>query len=200
MEDTIFFWVKLFLIIGGTGTIIGSICFIFVKDREVGKRLLLLASLFLILVLIGCIILLIYNSIPTVENKEVIQITETGMSKDTHPGKIVMSNDQVLSQRDFKIIVGSKTKQITISIWDFAAEDGDVVQIIDNGNPIDEGITLMHNAKTVTVPINGKVEVKGIKDGGGGITYALYVKETGETYFNNAPINGVNTYTIANSN
>ncbi|MGV8980871.1 hypothetical protein [Clostridium sp.] len=200
MEDIVFFLVKWFLLIGGMGAVIGIICFLLLKDRKVGKRLLLASSIFLIMVLIGCIILLIFISMPTIDNKEVVQIIETGVSKDVLPGKIVMVNDKVLSQRDFKIIVDSKTKQITISIWDFAAEDGDEVQIINNGNPLGKEIILMNMAKTVIVPINGKIEVKGIKDGGGGITYALYVKETGETYFNNAPINGVNTYTIINSN
>lgn len=198
MENLIFFWVKWFLIVGVTGTIIGSIFYILLKHRKLGKKILVASSIFLIFVLIGSIILLISISMPSIEDKEVIKIMETGVSKEAVPGEIVMTNDKVLPQRDCKIIVDSKIKQITVSIWDFAAEDGDMVQIIDNGKTLDKGFTLMHNAKTVTVPVNGKIEIKGLKDGGGGITYALYVKETGETYFNNAPINGVNTYAIAN--
>lgn len=50
--------------------------------------------------------------------------------------------------------------------------------------------------ETICAPSNSEVEIKGTKDGGGGITYALYVPVSGETYFNTAPLNDVNKYTI----
>lgn len=40
--------------------------------------------------------------------------------------------------------------------------------------------------------------VKGIKDGGGGITYAIRYEVNGISYFNGAPEGELNTYTLKN--
>ncbi|MDR3177531.1 MAG: hypothetical protein LBT96_00970 [Campylobacteraceae bacterium] len=47
-----------------------------------------------------------------------------------------------------------------------------------------------------TAPSVGYVRIKGVRDGGGGITYAIKYELNGVTYFNNAPINRSNTYTL----
>jgi hypothetical protein len=40
------------------------------------------------------------------------------------------------------------------------------------------------------------VQVKGIRDGGGGITYAVMFRRLNLSYFNTAPQDNFNTYTL----
>lgn len=49
---------------------------------------------------------------------------------------------------------------------------------------------------TFTIPTEGEVEVLGTRDGGGGITYAVYYEMNHTTYFNGMDENGSNLYTL----
>lgn len=74
--------------------------------------------------------------------------------------------------------------------------DGDYVQVIHNNKELSKPFMLTHDYKIFRVLAEGRIEIRGVKDGVGGITYALYVDETKETYFNEAHKTGCNTYTI----
>jgi hypothetical protein len=161
------------------------------------KVIAAIASIFLVLEVIGCILLLLLLSKPSVA---VQQIINSGISKDSYPGAVLFDKDKKIEQRNQEIILDSKTSEVNISIWDFAAIDGDYVQLIHDDKTYGEPFMISHGVKSFIVPAKGKLEIKGVKDGGGGITYAMNVKETGETYFNDAPEGGFNTYTIQKRN
>jgi len=188
-----FLSIEMLLISGILGGVISIIISIFKKENRLFKFIYGISKSLLILEIIGCIILLYLNLKPS---PEIEKILETGVSKDSYVGKVIMDNDKKLEERNFDIVVDSKYSEINISIWDFAAVDGDYMELINDGKSLGEAFMINHSAKTFKVSTSGKLEIKGVKDGGGGITYALYVKETGETYFNDAPFGGFNTYTI----
>ena len=48
----------------------------------------------------------------------------------------------------------------------------------------------------LTVPAVGEVKVVGTRDGGGGITYAVYYESDQTTYFNGMNQGGSNVYTL----
>ena len=55
---------------------------------------------------------------------------------------------------------------------------------------------ITHKPKELIVPGTGEVQIKGIKDGGGGITYAVRYEINGTSYFNGTPEGELNTYTL----
>ncbi|EMJ93174.1 hypothetical protein [Leptospira alstonii] len=81
-------------------------------------------------------------------------------------------------------------------VWDFAAEDGDEVEIIVNGKPLGAPIVILNSPAVFSIPVPSVVQIRGIKDGGGGITYAVFFPGDKLAYFNVAPVGGFNTYTI----
>ncbi|MGW9124915.1 hypothetical protein ACWGPW_07925 [Paenibacillus chitinolyticus] len=103
-----------------------------------------------------------------------------------------------LEARDFEIEMKKDTTTSRMLIWDFAAEDGDVVTVKVDGNILQANITIMHSPVALDIPIPSAVEIIGVKDGGGGITYG--VKFPGavqnNAYFNAAPVGSSNVYTI----
>ncbi len=125
-----------------------------------------------------------------------LSMLKTGVVRNIKPGTVVLSQDATDTAKDYTIKVGKNISTINLQIWDYAAEDGDYVQILQNGIPVTEVFMIKNAPVNVAVPAGGIVEVKGIRDGGGGITYAIFNPETGNTYFNRAPDNGSNKYTI----
>ncbi|MDP4144974.1 MAG: hypothetical protein Q8936_10915 [Bacillota bacterium] len=110
---------------------------------------------------------------------------------------IILSNKDGNSQAsDYTITNKSNAKDTKVWIWDYAAEDGDYVQVLVNGAPIGDAFMIKHKPKEITVPAEGKVQIKGIKDGGGGITYAVRYDINGTSYFNAADVGKSNTYTF----
>lgn len=120
--------------------------------------------------------------------------------KDTKPGTVVLSNDTALPQKDHIIILNTKNQSIDISIWDFAEEDGDSIEILFNGQPISNLVQLKNSPKTISIPTNGTLQIKGAKDKVPSITYAIYIPETKKTYLNSVFVGTSNTYTIKNKN
>jgi hypothetical protein len=55
---------------------------------------------------------------------------------------------------------------------------------------------IKNKPREITVPSVGTVQIKGIKDGGGGITYAVRYEINGTSYFNGTPEGQLNTYTL----
>lgn len=97
---------------------------------------------------------------------------------------------------DIEITHNSDDSETTLYVWDYAAEDGDYVQVIVNGSPLGNPFMITNTPVTFTVPTVGEVEILGTRDGGGGITYAVYYDMNHTTYFNGMDENGSNLYTL----
>lgn len=111
-------------------------------------------------------------------------------------GTILLLEDEDIGKQDYTITHKNDQSDTKIWVWDYAAEDGDYVQVLVNGVPISEPFMIKHKPVEITVPAVGKVQIKGIRDGGGGITYAVRYDLNGRTYFNSAPEGEFNTYTL----
>lgn len=111
-------------------------------------------------------------------------------------GVILLKDDENIGAQDYTITHQSNEEKTKIWIWDYAAEDGDYVQVIVNGTPISEPFMIMHKPREMTVPTVGTLQIKGIRDGGGGITYAVRYDVNGTSYFNSAPEGDFNTYEL----
>lgn len=79
-------------------------------------------------------------------------------------------------------------------VWDYAAEDGDMVSVIIDGKPVGPSFTIMHSPHTIKVPKGTNVEVVGTHDGGGGITYAINFPEIQKTILNGLTAGETNNY------
>lgn len=123
---------------------------------------------------------------------------ESKVSKSILPGAVLSVKNEDLSPNDYTIENKSNEKDTKLWIWDYADEDGDYVQVLIDGSPVGDVFMVKHKPKEFTVPASGKVEVKGVKDGAGGITYAVRYELNGTSYFNEAPEGETNTYTITN--
>lgn len=127
-------------------------------------------------------------------------VRSNGIGKGAQAGTILASTDENigLEPRDYDIQMKSGLTTSRMLIWDFAAEDGDVVTVKVNGSIIAENIMIYNKPIPIEIPIPSVVEIVGIKDGVGGITYG--VKFPGavanNAYFNVAPVGSANTYTI----
>jgi len=121
---------------------------------------------------------------------------ETQVSTMLPVGTILMKTDESLGGQDITIEHESEQGETKIWVWDYAAEDGDYVQILVNGVPAGDAFMIKHKPREFTVPSVGEVQIKGIRDGGGGITYAVHYELNKTTYFNTAPEGGANAYTL----
>ena len=127
------------------------------------------------------------------------QAIESSISQELAPGVQLLYNDNEKNMRqlDFQVDASDAADKTKLYIWDYGAEDGDVVQVFVNNKAVTNKITIEHRPYIVNVPTNGTVQIKGIRDGrGGGITYAVYCEFNQTSYFNVAPKNGCNTYTF----
>lgn len=123
-----------------------------------------------------------------------------GVAIEASAGTVVVANDQdsnVVPQ-DFTVTMKENQGESRVLIWDYAAEDGDVVTVTWNGQVIATDLPLMNNPTPLQIPGPGALKVIGVKDGGGGITYAVKfpgaVKD--QVYFNAADVGSSNVYTI----
>ncbi|TGL61701.1 hypothetical protein [Leptospira sarikeiensis] len=87
------------------------------------------------------------------------------------------------------------TSEANIFVWDFADEDGDEIEILINGTSIVQDLQIKNEAKLFKIPVPSVVEVKGIKDGVGGISYAIQIQGK-STYFNLVEPGKINKYTL----
>ena len=137
------------------------------------------------------------NSSPTVDRSDAAQqaIAEQ-VSTSLSVGTILMSSDENIGAKDYTITHDSNQDESKIWVWDYAAEDGDYVQILVDGNPIGDAFMIKNKPQEFKVPTTGTVQVKGIRDGGGGITYAVRYELNNTNYFTSAPEGEFNTYTL----
>ena len=121
---------------------------------------------------------------------------ENQMSTQLPIGVRIMSNDENLAGQDLTITHSSPANENKIHIWDYAAEDGDYVQIIVDGAAIGDPFMIKNKSVSFTVPTTGEIQVLGTRDGGGGITYAVHYEVNGTTYFNGTDVGDGNLYTL----
>lgn len=111
-------------------------------------------------------------------------------------GTKILEKDDNYIGGDLTITHSDTSDETTLYIWDYAAEDGDYVQVLVNGEAIGEPFMIKNKPATYTVPSVGEIQVIGTRDGGGGITYAVYYTLNNTTYFNGMNEGGSNTYTL----
>jgi len=149
------------------------------------------------LICIGVFLMSFFMVSPAVDTSEAAQrALNNGYSTELAIGTRLLSNDETMTARDIGITHSYHNENTSIWIWDFAAEDGDYVQIIVNGIPLGDAFMIRHRPVQLTVPSVGEIQVLGIRDGVGGITYAIHFGLNGTTYFNAAPVGDHNTFTL----
>ena len=121
---------------------------------------------------------------------------ETHMSTTLGAGVRLLEKDENMIGQDYTISHSSSDENTTIWVWDYAAEDGDYVQILVDGSPIGDPFMIKNKAVSFTIPTVAEVQVVGTRDGGGGITYGVYYELNQTTYFNGMDEGGSNTYTL----
>lgn len=127
---------------------------------------------------------------------EAAKALKTHMSTTLGAGTILLDTDEKYMGKDFTITHKSALNEATIDIWDYAAEDGDYVQIFADGTPLGDPFMIKNKPVSVKVPTVGEIQVVGTRDGGGGITYGVYYHINSTTYFNGMNKGESNTYTL----
>ncbi len=157
----------------------------------------LLKTTGIILLIASMVSLIWFSNTPTVDTSDAAkQAIAEQVSTSLSVGTILMSKDENIGQKDYTISHNSSLGESKIWIWDYAAEDGDYVQILVDGNPIGDSFMIKNKPQEFKVPTTGTVQIKGIRDGGGGITYAIRYELNNTNYFNSAPEGEFNTYTL----
>lgn len=129
-------------------------------------------------------------------SEEAAQAVENGMSTQLPIGVRILTDDKNLSGQDLTITHSSPSSEAKIHVWDYAAEDGDYVQILVDGVAIGDPFMIKNKPVVYTVPTTGEIQVLGTRDGGGGITYAVHYEVNGTTYFNGTDVGDGNLYTL----
>lgn len=129
-------------------------------------------------------------------SEEAVQAVERGMSTQLPIGVRILTDDENLAGQDLTITHSSPSDESKIHIWDYAAEDGDYIQILVDGVTIGDPFMIKNKPVVYTVPTTGEIQVLGTRDGGGGITYAVHYEVNGTTYFNGTDVGDGNLYTL----
>lgn len=109
----------------------------------------------------------------------------------------LLKADKPLESIDHNITHSYTIENTKLYIWDYAAEDGDYIQIVVNGTLLGDAFMIKNKPRSFTVPTKGIIQIKGIRDGGGGgITYATHFDFYPEMFFNTTQNNNFNTYTL----
>jgi hypothetical protein len=163
-------------------------------ERKQAERPL---KVFGVICIVVSIVALIFTGTSTPDTSQSAQnALKNKTSTAISAGTILLSSDENIGEKDYTITHKSGAKDTKVWVWDYAAEDGDYVQVLVDGAPTSDAFMIKHKPREITVPSVGKVQVKGIKDGGGGITYAIRYEINGTSYFNGAPEGEFNTYTL----
>ncbi len=167
------------------------------NQPEFVKRVKKSAWVFMGVAIAGMIFYSMLHSSSSVNiSEEAVEALETHMSTTLGAGTRLLSKDEKYIGGDLTITHKSNDDETTMYIWDYAAEDGDYVQVIIDGVPMGEPFMIKNKPISFKVPTVGVVQVKGTRDGGGGITYGVYYEVNGTTYFNGMNIGEDNTYTL----
>jgi hypothetical protein len=114
------------------------------------------------------------------------------------PGVVLAAMDMRQAPKDHTLEFAKGMRRSQMLIWDFAAEDGDQVEVLADGARIYAPFIIKNVPLNLNVPVGTIVEVRGIIDGGGGgITYAVNFPEIGKSITNSTDQGGGNKYTLA---
>ncbi len=167
------------------------------KKKQKTKADKILKATGLILVALFAIFLFLAPSSSTVDTSpEAIQAAQSSMSTQLPLGVRILTKDEMLGGQDLTITHSSPSNERKVHIWDYAAEDGDYVQILVNGVAIGDPFMIKNKPVVFTVPTTGEIQVLGTRDGGGGITYAIHYEVNSTTYFNSTNFGDGNMYTL----
>ncbi|ACA56667.1 hypothetical protein FDC45_13950 [Clostridium botulinum] len=168
-----------------------------IQDKSRRKQIEKPLKIFGIICIIATMAAVIFTDTAEVDTSQSAKnALKNKVSTSVSAGIVLLSKDENLESKDYTITHKSNVQNTKIWVWDYAAEDGDYVQVIVDGTPLGDAFMIKHKPKEFTVPAVAKVQIKGIKDGGGGITYGVRYDITGTSYFNDAPEGGFNTYTL----
>nr|WP_232243118.1 hypothetical protein [Paenibacillus sp. GSMTC-2017] len=127
-------------------------------------------------------------------------VQANGIGKGMAAGTTLTTTDETadLEPRDYEIAMKKDTTTSRMLIWDFAAEDGDFVTVKVDGVVLATNIGILHKPMAFNIPVPSKVEIIGVKDGGGGITYGVKFPGAAQNsvYFNATPVGSANVYTV----
>lgn len=136
----------------------------------------------------------------TTSSEALKDATANGVVGGVAAGTVLSSSDEQLNltARDFQVKMKEGTTSSRLLVWDFAAEDGDVVTIKVNGAVVSANVGLLNKPVAIDVPVPSVIEVVGVKDGVGGITYGIKIPGAvgNKAYFNVAPEGSANKYTL----
>jgi len=127
------------------------------------------------------------------------EVVANRISKSTTAGESLLKNEtnSNIKAQDFKVTnVGSDGGEARMLIWDFNKVDLDEVAILVDGVPVKEKLILSDNAAAISIPVPSKITISGVKDLGGGISYAVKFPNNETTYFNVVTVGQSNTYTV----
>jgi hypothetical protein len=146
---------------------------------------------------VAALLLLIVTAIAVPTRPNVDAIAGPAVSTSVVPvGKVLSRTDSVTRSQDHRVTIPGTSDTTLMLVWDYAAEDGDMVAILLNGNPMGESFTIYHGAKVIRVPTNSNIQVVGTHDGGGGITYAVNFPEAGRSIVNGVAAGDTNSYQL----
>jgi hypothetical protein len=122
-----------------------------------------------------------------------LDATETNLA----PGAVLASSDLRMAGQDYVVEFKTGLKYTSMLIWDFAAEDGDQVEILVNGQLVKGPFIIRHAPVAIQLPVGAEVEVRGVIDGGGGgVTYAVNFSELPRSILNSADPDTSNRYSL----
>ena len=159
-------------------------------DRKLKATGLVLMALFAVSIFLAP------SSASVNTSEEAVQAVESGMSTQLPIGVRILTDDENLAGQDLTITHFSTSDEGKIHIWDYAAEDGDYVQVLVDGVAIGNPFMIKNKPVVYTVPTTGEIQVLGTRDGGGGITYAVHYEVNGTTYFNGTDVDDGNLYML----
>jgi len=166
------------------------------KARKTRFDKKLKATGLVLLALFAASIFLTPGSSSVDKSEAAVQAAESGMSTQLPIGVRILKDDENLAGQDLTIVHASPAAETKLHIWDYAAEDGDYVQVLVDGTAIGDPFMIKNKPAVFTVPASGEIQVLGTRDGGGGITYAVHYEVNGTTYFNGTDVGDGNLYTL----
>jgi hypothetical protein len=151
----------------------------------------------IVLIIASMVTMFFISTTPSINTSDAAkQAIREKISTSLSAGTTLMLSDETIGVQDYTVTHDSVSDESKVWIWDYAAEDGDYVQILVDGAPIGNAFMIKNKPREFKVPTTGTVQIKGIKDGGGGITYAVKYECNHTSYFNSAPEGECNTYTL----
>lgn len=84
-----------------------------------------------------------------------------------------LSTAMSLAEKNKPDALANGASLVWLEVWDFAAQDGDVVIVESAGYTAEVPLTNMHSVIAIPVAVDKTIKISGIADGGGGITLGI---------------------------